>query len=44
MLIYTSDNNNNILSQSLINDLSKKHLWNSLFYLPNGNITVIKTE
>jgi hypothetical protein len=40
MLIYTSDNNNNILSQLFIDDLNKKHFWNCLFYLPNANITV----
>ncbi|CAF4617966.1 unnamed protein product, partial [Rotaria sp. Silwood2] len=39
MLIYTS-NNNNILSQSLIDDLSRQHLWNCLFYLPHANITI----
>jgi hypothetical protein len=40
MLIYTSDNNDNSLSQSFIDDLYTKHLWNCLFYLPNANITV----
>jgi hypothetical protein len=42
MILYTSENSNNILSQSLIDDLNKKHLWNCLFYLPNGNITVTR--
>ncbi|CAF1097053.1 unnamed protein product, partial [Rotaria sordida] len=40
MVIYTSDDNNNISSQSLIDDLSRRHLWNCLFYLPNANITI----
>jgi len=44
MLIYTSDNNNNILSQLFIDDLNKKHFWNCLFYLPNANITVRKNK
>jgi hypothetical protein len=44
MLIYTSDNNNNILSPSLINELNNKHLWNCLLYLPNGNMTVIEND
>jgi len=42
MLIHTSDSNNNRLSQSLIDDLNKTHLWTCLFYLPNANITVRK--
>ncbi|CAF1993052.1 unnamed protein product [Rotaria magnacalcarata] len=43
MLIYTSDKNN-ILSQPLVDELNRQHLWNCLFYLPNASITISNTN
>ncbi|UJR27464.1 hypothetical protein I4U23_008751 [Adineta vaga] len=47
MLIYTSDNVTNtdsIFSQSIIDDLDKKHLWNCLFSLPNASFTILMNQ
>ncbi|CAF1319950.1 unnamed protein product [Adineta steineri] len=41
MLIYTSNNQDNVSSESLIDNLDKKHVWNCLFYLPNANATIL---
>ncbi|CAF0759960.1 unnamed protein product [Adineta ricciae] len=43
MLLYTADSvisTDSIFSQSIVDDLDKKHLWNCLIYLPTANVSI----
>ena len=40
LAIYTSETDQETFSSSFIDDLSERHFWHCLCYLPNANLTV----